>query len=103
MSEHPQDLLGPYSIEALDDDEQRQVSEHLAGCPVCREELSELDALRLQLDQIPPEAFLDGPRKGAICCWPARSVRPGPKTAGPECGPSPPLWWSCWPPSAAAC
>jgi len=64
MSEHPTELLGPYSIEALDHDEQRQVSEHLAGCPICREELEELGALRLQLEQIPPEAFLDGPPEG---------------------------------------
>jgi hypothetical protein len=74
MGEHPQELLAPYSIEALDDDEQRQVSEHLAGCPVCREELNELDALRLQLDQIPPEAFLDGPPEGGDLLL-ARTIR----------------------------
>ncbi len=65
MSQHPHDLLGPYSLEALDGDEQRQVDEHLAGCPGCREELGELDALRARLDEVPPEAFLDGPPEGA--------------------------------------
>ena len=64
MSEHPHDLLGPYSLEALDRDTQSHVSAHLADCPGCREELSELDAFRLQLEQIPPEAFLDGPPEG---------------------------------------
>jgi Putative zinc-finger len=65
MSEHPNDLLGPYSLDALDVDEQRRVSEHLAGCPGCREELHELESLRFRLEQVPVEAFLDGPPEGA--------------------------------------
>jgi Putative zinc-finger len=64
MSEHPNDLLGPYSVDALDADEQRQVSEHLADCPGCREELHELESLRSRLEQVPVEAFLDGPPDG---------------------------------------
>jgi Putative zinc-finger len=64
MSEHPNDLLGPYSVEALDPDEQRQVTDHLATCPGCREELHDLESLRTQLDQVPVEAFLDGPPEG---------------------------------------
>ena len=64
MSEHPNDLLGLYSVEALDADEQHQVGEHLANCPGCREELHEVESLRARLEQVPVEAFLDGPPEG---------------------------------------
>lgn len=74
MSEHPNELLGPYSLEALDADEQRQVSEHLANCPGCREELHELESLRSLLEQVPSEAFLDGPPEGGDLLL-ARTVR----------------------------
>jgi Putative zinc-finger len=74
MSEHPNDLLGPYTLDALDPDEQRQVNEHLAGCPGCREELDELESLRSRLEQVPVEAFLDGPPEGADLLL-ARTIR----------------------------
>ena len=39
---HLRDLLGPYVMGALDPEEERQVEEHLEGCPACREEVSDL-------------------------------------------------------------
>ena len=74
MSEHPNDLLGLYSLEALDADEKDQVSEHLANCPGCREELDELESLRARLEQVPAEAFLDGPPDGGDLLL-ARTIR----------------------------
>jgi Putative zinc-finger len=74
MSEHPNDLLGLYSLEALDADEKHQVSEHLASCPGCREELDELESLRVRLEQVPAEAFLDGPPDGGDLLL-ARTIR----------------------------
>lgn len=74
MSEHPNELLGPYSVDALEPDEQRQVSEHLAECPGCREELHELESLRVRLEEIPAEAFLDGPPDGGDLLL-ARTIR----------------------------
>lgn len=74
MSEHLNGLLGPYTLHALDADEQREVSQHLAGCPGCREELRELESLRARLEQVPPEAFLDGPPEGGDILL-ARTVR----------------------------
>lgn len=44
MIHHPvEDLLGVYALNALDDDERRQVESHLAECPRCR---AEVDAHR---------------------------------------------------------
>ena len=86
MSEHPNDLLGPYTVDALDPDEQRQVSEHLAACPGCREELDELESLRSRLEQVPVEAFLDGPPEGADLLL-ARTIRRARAERRP-----PPVW-----------
>ncbi len=74
MSEHPNDLLGLYSLEALDADDKHQVSEHLANCPGCREELDELESLRARLEHVPAEAFLDGPPDGGDLLL-ARTIR----------------------------
>jgi hypothetical protein len=74
MSEHPNDLLGLYSLEALDADDEHQVSEHLANCPGCREELDELESLRARLEHVPAEAFLDGPPDGGDLLL-ARTIR----------------------------
>ena len=103
MSEHPNDLLGLYSLEALDVDEQHQVSEHLANCPGCRAELDELESLRARLEQVPAEAFLDGPPDGGDSSWPAPSARPAPNAAGHRFGPSPPPYCSSWSRWLAGC
>jgi hypothetical protein len=58
---HDRAQLGAYALGALDPVEARQVHEHLAGCPDCQRELGELMMIRRALDQVPPEAFVDGP------------------------------------------
>ena len=59
--EHDRTSLGAYALGALDPVEARLVHEHLAGCAECRREVAEFVELRRALDQVPPEAFLDGP------------------------------------------
>ncbi|MFL6123073.1 anti-sigma factor family protein [Actinophytocola sp.] len=58
---HDRAQLGAYAIGALDPVEARMVHEHLGGCRECQREVSELMMIRRALDQVPPEAFLDGP------------------------------------------
>ncbi|HEX6354576.1 zf-HC2 domain-containing protein [Actinophytocola sp.] len=58
---HDRAQLGAYAIGALDPVEARMVQGHLAGCADCQREVSELMMIRRALDQVPPEAFLDGP------------------------------------------
>ena len=58
---HDRAQLGAYAIGALDPAEARMVHEHLAGCLECQQEVNELMMIRRALDQVPPEAFLDGP------------------------------------------
>jgi anti-sigma factor RsiW len=61
---HDQTLLGAYVLGALDPYETRSVEAHLAGCAECRWELNELGAIRNALNEVPPEAFLDGTPTG---------------------------------------
>jgi hypothetical protein len=61
MTAHDQTLLGPYVLGVLEPAEARQVEDHLAGCPECRQQLAELEETRSLLGDVPPEAFLDGP------------------------------------------
>jgi hypothetical protein len=44
MREHPEisDLLGPYVMDALDPDEERELEDHLQACPECRGEVRDL-------------------------------------------------------------
>jgi len=58
---HDRAQLGAYAIGALDPVEARMVHEHLGGCLECQREVNELMMIRRALDQVPPEAFLDGP------------------------------------------
>jgi hypothetical protein len=58
---HDRAQLGAYAIGALDPVEARMVHEHLGGCLDCQREVNELMMIRRALDQVPPEAFLDGP------------------------------------------
>jgi uncharacterized protein (TIGR03083 family) len=39
---HPDDLVGPYAIEACPPDEARSVAEHASSCPRCAAEIAEL-------------------------------------------------------------
>lgn len=57
--------LGAYALGALDPGEAAEFEQrHLATCAQCRFDLNELMALRESLDEVPPEAFLDGPPEG---------------------------------------
>jgi anti-sigma factor RsiW len=59
--EHDRSLLGAYALGALDPAEERAVHAHVSSCPDCQREVAEFVDLRQALDQVPPEAFLDGP------------------------------------------
>jgi len=57
--------LGAYALGALDPNEAADFERrHLQTCAQCRFDLNELVALRDSLDEVPPEAFLDGPPEG---------------------------------------
>jgi hypothetical protein len=59
---HVEDLLGAYSLDALDTDERELVERHLAGCPACQAEVGrhqELAAL-LAPESAPPAVVWDG-------------------------------------------
>jgi anti-sigma factor RsiW len=58
---HDPEELGAHALGLLDAAQSRAVEEHLAGCPACRREWEELRAMVDLLDDVPPEAFLDGP------------------------------------------
>lgn len=59
--EHDGPELVAYALGALDPAEQSAVHAHVAGCAECQREVQEIANLRVSLDQVPPEAFLDGP------------------------------------------
>ncbi|MGB3444073.1 MAG: zf-HC2 domain-containing protein [Actinophytocola sp.] len=58
---HDRAQLGAYALGALDPVEARMVHEHLVSCQDCQREVNELMMIRRALDQVPPEAFVDGP------------------------------------------
>jgi hypothetical protein len=58
---HDPEELGAHVLGLLDAAQSRAVEEHLAGCPACRREWEELRGMVDLLDDVPPEAFLDGP------------------------------------------
>ncbi|HVV18097.1 MAG TPA: zf-HC2 domain-containing protein [Pseudonocardiaceae bacterium] len=60
MSTHDQGQLAAYCLDALPSDEVEEVNEHVRTCPDCQRDLAELRELREILDQVPPEALLDG-------------------------------------------
>jgi hypothetical protein len=62
--EHDHAQLGAYVLGALEPDEVERFEAHLATCGECTHEVAELSALRDELDEVPPEAFLDGPPEG---------------------------------------
>lgn len=63
-SPHDLEELGAHVLGLLDPAQSRAVEEHLAGCPECRREWEELFEMVDLLDNVPPEAFLDGPPDG---------------------------------------
>lgn len=62
--EHDRSVLGAYALGALDPAEEQTVHAHVSTCLECQRELAEFVDLREALDQVPPEAFLDGPPEG---------------------------------------
>ena len=58
---HDPEELGAHALGLLDAAQSRAVEQHLAGCPTCRREWEELREMVNLLDDVPPEAFLDGP------------------------------------------
>jgi hypothetical protein len=58
--------LGAHALGLLDPARSRAVEAHLAGCPACRREWEELHGMVDVLDDVPPEAFLDGPPDGDL-------------------------------------
>jgi anti-sigma factor RsiW len=58
---HNPEELGAHALGLLDPAQSRAVEQHLAGCPACRREWEELRGMVDLLDDVPPEAFLDGP------------------------------------------
>ena len=63
---HDPEELGAHALGLLDAAQSRAVEEHLAGCPACRREWEELRGMVDLLDDVPPEAFLDGPPDGDL-------------------------------------
>jgi hypothetical protein len=63
-TQHDPQLLGAYVLGAMDEQEVREMDEHLASCPDCTRELEELRAMEAYLGEVPPEAMLDGPPEG---------------------------------------
>ncbi|HEY0448837.1 anti-sigma factor [Actinophytocola sp.] len=59
--EHDGAQLAAYALGALDPAEQHAVHAHVAGCADCQREVQEIASLRAALDEVPPEAFLNGP------------------------------------------
>jgi len=63
--DHDRSLLGAYALGGLDPHEAQLVHDHLATCAECRREVADLAALRAAMDDVPPEAFLEGPPDGS--------------------------------------
>ncbi|MEV6236292.1 zf-HC2 domain-containing protein [Lentzea sp. NPDC051838] len=63
-TQHDPQLLGAYVLGAMDEQEVRDMDEHLASCPDCTRELEDLRAMEAYLGEVPPEAMLDGPPEG---------------------------------------
>ncbi len=58
---HDRAQLGAYALGALQPAEARVVHDHVTACLDCQREVNELMMIRRALDQVPPEAFVDGP------------------------------------------
>lgn len=58
--------LGAHALGLLNEAESRAVEAHIAGCSACRGEWEELREMSAMLDDLPPEAFLDGPPDGDL-------------------------------------
>jgi anti-sigma factor RsiW len=66
MRPHDREELGAHVLGLLDGDDARAVDAHLAVCGQCRQEWEELRAMAELLDEVPPEALLEGPPDGDL-------------------------------------
>jgi anti-sigma factor RsiW len=64
--EHGSTLLGAHLLGGLDPADTDEIEQHMATCAGCGPEAAELGRLRALLDEVPPEAFLDGPPDGDL-------------------------------------
>jgi Putative zinc-finger len=64
IDHHDRSLLGAYALGGLDPREAALVHDHLQTCAECRREVAEFADLRASMDDVPPEAFLEGPPDG---------------------------------------
>jgi hypothetical protein len=62
--QHDPEQLAAYAVGLLDGEDARVTEAHVAGCPRCRQELTELREVDGALRGVPPELFLDGPPQG---------------------------------------
>jgi anti-sigma factor RsiW len=62
--QHDPEQLAAYAVGLLDGEDARAAEAHVAGCPRCRWELTELRQVGAALRRVPPELFLDGPPQG---------------------------------------
>ncbi|MFJ9611947.1 anti-sigma factor family protein [Kitasatospora sp. NPDC101176] len=58
------ELVGAYVLGVLDPAETAALERHLADCPTCRQEVTELRELETVLGEVPPELLVDGPPEG---------------------------------------
>lgn len=63
---HDPGELSAHALGLLGGAKARAVEQHLAGCPACRREWSEMRETAAVLDEVPPEMFLDGPPDGDL-------------------------------------
>jgi len=61
---HDLEQLAAFAVGLLDGEGARATGDHVAGCPRCRRELTDLRAVDGALRRMPPELFLDGPPQG---------------------------------------
>jgi anti-sigma factor RsiW len=59
--EHDPDQLAAHALGLLGGEDARATGAHVAGCPRCRQELTQLREVDGALRRVPAELFLDGP------------------------------------------
>jgi anti-sigma factor ChrR (cupin superfamily) len=66
MRGHDREELGAHVLGLLDAASARAVDAHIAVCGPCRQEWEELRVMAELLDEVPPEALLEGPPDGDL-------------------------------------
>lgn len=110
IDEHPLDDVAAYALDALDGAERQAVSDHLAGCPTCRDELAthQETLVLLAPEEAPPPALWDRIAAGIATppsspsASPSTAPAPVPVTPLPTPARSRPRWGGGWLAAAAA-